>query len=83
MSNVTCDVTTSIDGFVAGPNQSQANPIGERGELLHRWMLEQPLLLGKGERLFEGVGDLQLEPLDVSGSKLVAHLTYRCSRAAG
>ncbi|MFB4300260.1 dihydrofolate reductase family protein [Actinomadura sp. NTSP31] len=43
MSNVTCDLGVSLDGFVAGPNQSLENPIGEGGEQrLHRWMFEQP-----------------------------------------
>ncbi|MCU6499278.1 dihydrofolate reductase family protein [Rugamonas sp. A1-17] len=27
----------SLDGFGAGPNQSLQNPLGERGEGLHRW----------------------------------------------
>ena len=27
----------SLDGFGAGPNQSLQNPLGERGEELHRW----------------------------------------------
>lgn len=39
---VMCGVTMSVDGFVAGPRQSLENPLGERGELLHRWMFEQP-----------------------------------------
>jgi dihydrofolate reductase len=30
----------SLDGFVAGPNQSLENPIGEGGMRLHRWMFE-------------------------------------------
>ncbi|MHA7291543.1 dihydrofolate reductase family protein [Arthrobacter sp. MDT3-24] len=42
MSRVTCDLTISLDGFVAGPNQSPAEPLGENGELLHRWMFEEP-----------------------------------------
>jgi dihydrofolate reductase len=43
MSKVTCDVGMSIDGYIAGPNQSLENPMGERAEhLLHRWMFEQP-----------------------------------------
>jgi dihydrofolate reductase len=194
MTKVTCDVTISLDGFVAGPNQSPANPLGERGERLHRWMFEErdanaaaidavtsagayimgrnmfgpgrgawdeewkgwwgddppyhapvfvlthhpraplpmqggttfhfvtdgiesalalareaagdadvaiaggaatinqflsaglidelrlhvaPMLLGAGERLFDGVGDLDLERVDMSGTELVTHLTYR------
>ena len=27
----------SLDGYVAGPNQSVANPLGEGGEKLHEW----------------------------------------------
>jgi dihydrofolate reductase len=38
---VTCHIAMSIDGFVAGPNQSLENPIGEGGMRLHRWMFEQ------------------------------------------
>lgn len=36
-----------------------------------------PVVLGSGERPFEGVGDLQLEQLAVSSSSLVTHITYR------
>ncbi len=39
-----------------------------------------PVVLGAGERLFEGVGNLDLEPLDISGTDLVTHLKYRVSR---
>ena len=42
MSTVTCDLTMSLDGFIAGPNQSMTEPLGERGEDLHRWMFEEP-----------------------------------------
>jgi hypothetical protein len=31
MNSVTCDLTMSLDGFIAGPNQSLANPLGEGG----------------------------------------------------
>jgi hypothetical protein len=42
MTNVTCDIAMSMDGFVAGPNQSLPDPIGEGGDRLHRWMFEEP-----------------------------------------
>jgi dihydrofolate reductase len=41
VSGVTCGVSISVDGYVAGPNQSLDNPIGESGDRLHRWMFEQ------------------------------------------
>ena len=37
MSHVTCQISISLDGFVAGPNQSLDNPIGEGGMRLHEW----------------------------------------------
>jgi dihydrofolate reductase len=37
MSSVTCHIAISLDGFVAGPNQSLDNPIGEGGLRLHQW----------------------------------------------
>ena len=38
MSKLRCHISISLDGFVAGPNQSTENPLGERGELLHEWV---------------------------------------------
>ena len=38
MSSVTCQMSISLDGFVAGPNQSGENPIGEGGMRLHQWV---------------------------------------------
>jgi dihydrofolate reductase len=37
MSNLRCHISMSLDGYVAGPNQSQENPLGEGGEQLHNW----------------------------------------------
>ncbi|HSN36834.1 MAG TPA: dihydrofolate reductase family protein [Arthrobacter sp.] len=42
MSRVTCDLSISLDGFAAGPNQTRADPLGEGGELLGRWQFEDP-----------------------------------------
>ncbi|MCU1566993.1 MAG: 5-amino-6-(5-phosphoribosylamino)uracil reductase [Pseudarthrobacter sp.] len=198
MSIVTCDLTVSLDGFLAGPHQTRENPLGEGGEELHRWQFEEPaanaaalegilsagayimgrnmfagpgpgpwgkdwrgwwgeeppyrapvfvlthhprpplemeggttfyfmedgiepalaqareaaagkdvaiaggaetarqylsaglidelrlhispLLLGTGERLLEGVGNFELEPVEVSGTRLVTHIRYRLKR---
>jgi dihydrofolate reductase len=38
MGIVTCQVSISLDGFVAGPNQTIENPIGEGGMRLHEWV---------------------------------------------
>lgn len=39
MNSVTSHLAMSLDGFVAGPNQSPENPLGEGGEQLHEWAL--------------------------------------------
>jgi dihydrofolate reductase len=38
MTFTTCHVTISVDGFMAGPNQTQEDPLGDNGERLHLWM---------------------------------------------
>src|ERR671926_1380169 len=37
MSKLRCHISISADGFVAGPNPSEENPLGEGGERLHNW----------------------------------------------
>jgi dihydrofolate reductase len=38
MSKLRCHISISLDGFVAGPNQSPENPLGEGGQRLHEWV---------------------------------------------
>ncbi len=38
MGRVVWDVSMSVDGFVAGPEISSANPLGRDGDRLHVWM---------------------------------------------
>jgi dihydrofolate reductase len=33
-------ISVSLDGFVAGPNQSKEHPLGEGGEQLHEWVIK-------------------------------------------
>src|SRR3954451_7398169 len=42
MSQVTCHMSISLDGFVAGPDQSADNPLGVDGRRLHDWHLNDP-----------------------------------------
>jgi dihydrofolate reductase len=37
MTKLRLDITMSLDGFVAGPNQTLEHPLGEGGERLHEW----------------------------------------------
>jgi len=34
----TLDISMSLDGFIAGPNQTVDEPLGEGGEQLHEWI---------------------------------------------
>ena len=36
---VKAEMSISLDGYAAGPNQSKENPLGEGGERLHDWVL--------------------------------------------
>ena len=37
MNDTTCHMSISLDGFVAGPDQSRENPLGKRGGEVHGW----------------------------------------------
>jgi dihydrofolate reductase len=40
MSTVRFQIAVSLDGYAAGPDQSEDNPLGVGGMDLHRWVLE-------------------------------------------
>jgi dihydrofolate reductase len=55
MSSVRCQISVSLDGFVAGPDQSKEHPLGRGGERLHEWVYglrswREPHGLDGGER---------------------------------
>jgi dihydrofolate reductase len=37
MARLMVDISMSLDGFIAGPNQTLEEPLGEDGERLHEW----------------------------------------------
>jgi dihydrofolate reductase len=38
MTQITVDISMSLDGFVAGPDQTLEDPLGKDGLLLHEWI---------------------------------------------
>jgi dihydrofolate reductase len=40
VSRLRFHISVSLDGFVAGPNQSEEHPLGEGGMELHQWVFE-------------------------------------------
>jgi dihydrofolate reductase len=39
MTKLRFEISMSLDGYVAGPNQSDEHPLGEGGERLHEWVI--------------------------------------------
>ena len=39
MSKVRAEISISLDGYGAGPNESRETPLGEGGEQVHDWMI--------------------------------------------
>jgi dihydrofolate reductase len=53
-------ISISLDGYMAGPNQSEANPLGEGGEALHEWAFRQAAfneMHGRGDVGERGISD--------------------------
>ena len=40
MTKVVCDISTSLDGFITGPNEGVGNPLGDDDGLLHDWRFD-------------------------------------------
>jgi dihydrofolate reductase len=38
MTKLTLDISMSLDGFIAGPNRTVDQPLGDGGEQLHDWI---------------------------------------------
>jgi dihydrofolate reductase len=56
MSQVNAGITTSVDGYIAGPNDGPGKGLGEGGERLHYWVFGGPWSYGEvrtGEMLPE------------------------------
>lgn len=42
VSDTTCHMSVSVDGFAAGPDQSRDDPLGKGGIEVHRWHIGDP-----------------------------------------
>ena len=66
MTKVISDISMSLDGFIAGPDDGPGNGLGDGGEPLHTWINEQdPFHM---EKLTGGLGSL--------GSMICGRLSY-------
>jgi dihydrofolate reductase len=52
MSKVYCDISMSLDGFIAGPNVRVGNGMGDDGDRLHDWMFDPKQKTEIDEKIF-------------------------------
>ncbi|HEY4096438.1 MAG TPA: dihydrofolate reductase family protein [Baekduia sp.] len=64
MSNVTCQISVSLDGYMAGPDQSVENPLGVGAERLHTWYFG-------GEGTVAADAELKAHLLDGNGAYIM------------
>jgi dihydrofolate reductase len=71
------DQTVTIAGGASAVRQGL-----QRGVVDELLLSHAPVLLGGGERLFDGVDALDAEPVEVAASPLATHVVYRLRRAS-
>jgi dihydrofolate reductase len=80
LGKVVAELSVSLDGFVAGPNPTLEEPLGEGGELLHEWLVGLAAFRrahGLGEDGEEGPeSELVEESLPASGAVVMGRKMY-------
>ena len=76
---LTADISMSLDGFIAGPNPTLEEPLGEGGEQLHEWAIK--LESWRGHHGLEGGSagvdsDLLEETVRASGAIIVGRRMF-------
>ena len=79
MARLTLDISMSLDGFIAGPNRTVEQPLGDGGEGLHEWIVglaswrERHGMSG-GERNADD--EVVRESLDTAGAVLMGRRMF-------
>jgi dihydrofolate reductase len=85
MTKITAAITTSVDGYVTGPNDGPAQGLGEGGERLHYWVMGGPWTYddeGRGEATGEDAAWLS-EKFGRAGAIVGGRTTYEAARHWG
>ena len=84
MTKVVATITTSVDGYVAGPNDGPGKGLGEGGERLHYWVFGGPWTYEepRGEATGEDAAFLQ-EGMSRAGAVVSGRFTYEAARHWG
>ena len=81
MSKVVAGITTSVDGYITGPDDGPGRGLGVGGEALHSWVFEGPWSYGsgpKGEATGEDKAWLD-ENMSRLGAVIAGRNTYEAS----
>ena len=71
MAKLRLNMTMSLDGYVAGPNQSLENPLGEGGMALHDWAFATRFQADRDLMVMEGMRTVPIDP-SLMGSRVGA-----------
>ena len=85
MTKVLAGITTSVDGYIAGPNDGPGKGLGEGGERLHYWVFGGPWSYGaepRGEPTGEDAAWLE-EAIGRIGAVVSGRWTYEAARHWG
>jgi dihydrofolate reductase len=85
MTKVLAGITTSVDGFISGPNDGPGKGLGEGGERLHYWVFGGPWTYdseSKGEATGEDAAWLA-ETISRVGAVVGGRWTYEAARHWG
>src|SRR3954467_8794103 len=78
MSQVVLDITMSLDGYVAAPNDIPGSGLGENGEVLHYWVFGGPWTYDSTRDFKQNGADRQVfeEATTNSGAAVVGRRMY-------
>jgi dihydrofolate reductase len=65
VTRLVADITMSLDGFITGPDDAPGRGLGERGEVLHNWVMGGP---------WSYAGEHPFAPLDVDRDVLMSSM---------
>ena len=88
MGKITTGFSMSLDGFVAGPNDSPENPLGDGGDRLFKWYFSSDAThevpSGNGTfRMSKDGADMVQEASQSAGVLVTARRTFDIARAWG
>ncbi|WP_163583194.1 dihydrofolate reductase family protein [Gracilibacillus saliphilus] len=78
MGKVILDISMSLDGFIAGVNDNQKQPLGEGGELIQNWLFsgDQPSRYNEFFKLSAINKEIFDGPVPMTGAMVVGRRTF-------